>query len=630
MVVTMKKVSLVVQEKNRQSALKKLRQAGMMHIQRDAEASQAPKQFISERQFFEKALVSLPRSNSRPVDITLGRADSYAKAREIIEAKNRENESLGQLAQFSKDMAILKPWGEFAPADIKALAEGGVYLHLIDATPERHKQLIADPDIHFIPIRRKKKTVSGVAVVLHKPVDGLASGISIPEYGIVELRNRIVELKKGIAVIQHELLRLSQYRNAMNRTLIAIRQDIEFEEVKSSMLVDDILAGFTGFVPVDRVDELQTLAAGESWALMFCDPDSKELVPTLIKNSPVTRIIQPVFRMMGILPGYHEPDISLWFLIFLSIFVAIILGDGAYGLIILILSGIASIKLKKTTDTLRLINVFGITTLIWGAVTGTWFSSLALVRDTPLRHLVIPALATYQDELFPAGHLVRMVVFPSGALDATTMMMWISLLLGIVMIVIARIQNFVRQLPSLASIAQLGWLSIILALYWLIMDIVLQLEPLPFIMELTFPMIIGGLLVVLVLGGQKKGYSFGRGLLQGLKDLLTNLLNIVGAFGDIISFIRLFAVGLVGVALSQSFNAMAPKGGGLALIAAVVILVFGHSLNLMLNALSVLVHGVRLNILEFSGHLDMEWTGFAFNPFRLHVPEMESPETDKE
>ena len=362
---------------------------------------------------------------------------------------------------------------------------------------------------------------------------------------------------------------------------------------------------------------------------MLCDPNNDDQVPTLVKSPPVIRLIQPVFRMMGILPGYHEPDISFYFLSFLSIFVAMILGDAAYGLIILALSAIVFFKTKKMTDTIRLIAIFGLATLVWGTVTGTWFSSLALVRDTPLKNFVIPAIATYQEELFPE-YVVKMAVFPNDTLDATAMTMWISLFLGIVMISIARIQNFIRRLPSLAAIAQLGWLAIVIALYWLIMNIVLQLEPLAIIMDMAFPMIVGGLLVILVFGGQERGHSFGWGLIQGFKGLLTNLLNTIGAFGDIISFIRLFAVGLVGVALAQSFNAMAPKGGGFAVIAAIVVLVFGHSLNLMLNALSVLVHGVRLNILEFSGHLDMEWTGFDFEPFRLRIPETESPETNKE
>lgn len=115
-----------------------------------------------------------------------------------------------------------------------------------------------------------------------------------------------------------------------------------------------------------------------------------------------------------------------------------------------------------------------------------------------------------------------------------------------------------------------------------------------------------------------------------MKNLLPTLLNSIGAFGDIISFIRLFAVGLVGVALSQSFNAMAPRGDGVAIAAAVLILGIGHALNLVLSALSVLVHGVRLNVLEFSGHLDMEWAGIGFKPFSLHVPEVEISEANKE
>jgi V/A-type H+-transporting ATPase subunit I len=220
-----------------------------------------------------------------------------------------------------------------------------------------------------------------------------------------------------------------------------------------------------------------------------------------------------------------------------------------------------------------------------------------------------------------------MGVFPGDSLNSADMVKWISLLFGVVMLSIARIQSFIMKMPSLRALAQLGWLCIVLALYWLIMQLVLQLTPIPFIMDLILPVIIAGFALILVFGGQEKGRSFFSGIIQGLKDLLPTALSSIGAFGDIISFIRLFAVGLAGVALSQSFNSMAPKGGGFAIVAAILILTLGHALNLVLSALSVLVHGVRLNVLEFSGHLDMEWAGIGFEPFRLRVPESESPET---
>lgn len=631
MIVKMKKVSLVVQEKRRQSALKKLRRAGVMHIQREPETGAVPENLKGELGTLEKALAYTAqyRGKAKSPDTTLSRVEANAKAEEIIQVQEREILLLARLSQFAKDAEVLSPWGDFDPVDIRILLAKGIDIRLIKAGIETQERLRSDPHTDFFPVRRKKDVVFGVLVYCAVPEDGGETGIQLPEHGLSELRTLVDAAKGELVSVREELAALAAYSKAIQHAAAAVRQDIEFEEVRASLSAEAGLAGFTGFVPVDSAADLKALAARESWGLMLQDPELGDAVPTLVKNSAAVRIIQPVFSLMGIFPGYREPDISVWFLTFLSVFVAMILGDAAYGTIILLLTGAVFLKTRKSSDTLRLITIFGLTTLIWGAVTGTWFSSLALVRDTPLRHLVVPALATYQEELFP-GYAVRMKVFPNDALDATAMMMWISLLLGILMIVIARVQNFVRKLPSLAAIAQLGWLSIVLAMYWLIMSIVLQLSPLPFIMELTFPMIIGGLLTVLVFGGQEKGHSFWRGLLEGLKNLLPTLLNSIGAFGDIISYIRLFAVGLVGVALAQSFNAMAPRGGGFAVIAAAAILVFGHTLNIMLNALSVLVHGVRLNVLEFSGHLDMEWAGIGFDPFRLRVPEAESPETDKE
>jgi len=92
----------------------------------------------------------------------------------------------------------------------------------------------------------------------------------------------------------------------------------------------------------------------------------------------------------------------------------------------------------------------------------------------------------------------------------------------------------------------------------------------------------------------------------------------VNFFVDIISYVRLFAVGVATVAVMESFNGMAASigfGNVLTAVFAIVILIFGHSLNLVLCALAVLVHGVRLNTLEFSTHKGLSWSGFLFEPF---------------
>ncbi len=631
MIVTMKKVSIALQEKHRQSALKTLRRAGVMHIQQEPDAMAVPEDLLNELNKLNKAQGCIAQFKGRKSHhhTRLDRKEAHEKADEILRNKDREGELLKRLSQLNTDYELLKPWENFSPIDIRMLAAKGIDIRLIDSDIETRERLRMDTEAVFIPMRKKKSIVSGVLIYRQPPENGGEEGIHLPEYGLSELETMISAAKEDLVRVRQELRELGAFYPMMEQAIIAVQQDVEFEEIRSSLPVDEGLTGFTGFIPVHEVDNLKSLAAEKSWGLVMRDPHEDEVVPTLVKNSPLLRVIQPVFKLMGIFPGYHEPDISFWFLSFLSIFTAMILGDAGYGTVILILSLAVFLRIRKMTDTLRLVLVFGFTTLIWGTVTGTWFSSLSLVRDTALRNFVIPAIATYQDDLFP-GYVVRMRVFPDDSMNATTFTMWISLLLGLVMILIARMQNFIRRCPSLSAIAQLGWLSIVITMYWLIMNIVLQLSPLPIIMKLALPVILGGLLVILIFGEQKKGTSFMSGVLRGLKNLLPTLLNSIGAFGDIISFIRLFAVGLVGVALSQSFNAMAPRGEGVAIVAAVLILGIGHALNLVLSSLSVLVHGVRLNVLEFSGHLDMEWAGIGFKPFSLHVPEVEISEANKE
>ena len=111
--------------------------------------------------------------------------------------------------------------------------------------------------------------------------------------------------------------------------------------------------------------------------------------------------------------------------------------------------------------------------------------------------------------------------------------------------------------------------------------------------------------------------SIGKSILESCKNIVSVLLGVVNVFSDIVSYIRLWAVALAGGAISATVNEMAgPMIGHLAMfIFAILILTVGHGLNMILNVLSVIVHGVRLNTLEFSNHLGMSWTGFKYKPF---------------
>ena len=108
-----------------------------------------------------------------------------------------------------------------------------------------------------------------------------------------------------------------------------------------------------------------------------------------------------------------------------------------------------------------------------------------------------------------------------------------------------------------------------------------------------------------------------KSILESLVNIVSVLLGVVNVFSDIVSYIRLWAVGLAGAAISATVNELAGPlfGNFLFMILAIVLLVFGHGLNMILNVLSVIVHGIRLNTLEFSSHLNMSWSGHKFKPF---------------
>ena len=123
--------------------------------------------------------------------------------------------------------------------------------------------------------------------------------------------------------------------------------------------------------------------------------------------------------------------------------------------------------------------------------------------------------------------------------------------------------------------------------------------------------------MVVLFGSQEPGQSFGKGIKAGLGGAFTTFLDTISAFGNVMSYIRLFAVGMASLAIAQSFNGMAsPMLKGWAFPVGVIILLIGHGLNIIMGMLSVVVHGVRLNLLEFSGQLGMEWAGIPYEPFK--------------
>jgi V/A-type H+-transporting ATPase subunit I len=421
----------------------------------------------------------------------------------------------------------------------------------------------------------------------------------------------------------------------LEKELETLSAQIEFETASAGMQTlqdapaEATVSWLSGFIPADKLVALKQSAGENSWALVMDDPAPADRPPTLLRNGPVARIIQPLFTFLGTIPGYREFDISPSYLIFFSIFFAMILGDAAYGMVIMGIALAVGFSFKKKgaafPDIAKLLVFLASTTIVWGTITGSWFmighESLPLF----LTALILPPFNNTGPLMEFPLFLQRVFSLPAEVPVDEFKTHWsiqfLCFTIAVTQLTWARTKRIMRLLPSLSAVAQVGWFILMLGIYFLVLSMLLGVG-----FPAFAPWLLGTGIALILIFSEQKGGNFLVNIGKSCAGLFPLFLKTVSCFADIISYIRLFAVGLAGAMIGITFNQMAfPDDGlgyGLAfvlrLVVAVVLVVFGHGLNLALASLSVIVHGVRLNLLEYAGnHLEMEWSGYAYNPFAL-------------
>ncbi len=605
MIVPMAKVTVFTTRADQRRSLKLLRDIGVLHVSTGVCDTEEMAALLDERERLTRAMTALEQGGEAPKEEgPAGDAEADTIVEEILSFEESIENARGDIDRVEREIARLEPWGDFSPLKLAELEPAGVRLRLYQVSPDRAGEL---ESLRTIEIERTKSVVRVCAVLF--PDDSepeTLEAFPIPDESLSQLLERrtrtervIEEAKSGIAARKAHLPLLR------DRTAL-IDEQIEFTAVDNELEGDETIAWISGFAPQAESDRLRNSADENGWGIVLRKPSEGDNVPTKVQNPRPIGIIQPVFDMLGTVPGYRELDISFFFLLFFTLFFAMIIGDGGYGVILLALGLWATAKSRKKGGPgpgIVLLLVLSVATVVWGALTGNWFGYEGFARLPFLRDLVIPGIYTHS------------AVSPKN-------IQFFCFVIGTVHLSIARgwgVLRNLRQAPRLRALSELGMLSMVLGLYYLVLQLVLDptLYPMP---GYAVYMIGGGFISVLLFSNQEAGQNVFIGALKGLGGIITIALDSISAFSDIISYIRLYAVGLASFAIAQSFNDMAAgigAGGGIgSAVAAAVVLLLGHTLNLAMGALSVVVHGVRLNMLEFSGHLGMEWTGEAYAPFR--------------
>jgi V/A-type H+-transporting ATPase subunit I len=337
------------------------------------------------------------------------------------------------------------------------------------------------------------------------------------------------------------------------------------------------------------------------------------MVPTKLKNNRLAKLINPLTDFLEVTPGYHEIDISGWFLFFFVIFFGMIFSDAGYGALILVLAllGIVKTAKKGVPPIFKLLFLLGLSNFGWGVLTCSWFGIKAAELPDFFQNISLP--------------LVSNAVAARSARDSAIVqqnLMIFCFSLALFQLSIGHILAILHD-KSLRILAHVGSIAMLGGMYFIILSLIASNEArqIPMYTQAVY-VFAAGFVLNFVFAGYEG--SIGRSILESLKNIISVILGIANIFSDIMSYIRLWAVGLAGSAIADTVDTMAAQISGIAgpivvhfivFLLAALLLVFGHGLNLILNALSVLVHGVRLNTLEFSGHVGLTWAGTAYRPF---------------
>jgi V/A-type H+-transporting ATPase subunit I len=619
MIVKMNKVSIIVFDRFREQALKALRTLGLVHIDSRPASSEQLALLSEQKALLERSRFLLPEVAEKNKKKEKGRVwlagmatdedvDRCLEiAEEVVDLTENIRVTGERIDRLVREQQRLAMWGGYDPREIRELAEKGVYISLYELSPEQFRRLPEELD--WLVISQTKSYVRLAVISLGSKAEIEFEPVAIGQMGRAELDSLLDSSRKELQGLEYRLRHLAGERTRIDAVIQRLERKLEFEQVRVGMVGEEELSYLTGYIPEKRADALKKAASENGWALLIDEPEEDDRVPTLIENPRWIRIIRPMFSLMETTPGYREFDISFVFLLFFSLFFAMLIGDAGYGIVLFLLTLVARLAMpKRPGGVFSLLFVLSGATIVWGALSGTWFGVEALARHPVLSRIVIPQIASF------------------GVENSKTVM-FLCFLIGAVHLSIARLIKFFRNLPNLMAFSELGWLSILWGMFFVARYIVLQEELNP----LGIWLVGGGILLIVVFGEQKG--RFFKGVLLGFARLPLSLLDTISSFSDIVSYVRLFAVGLATVAVAANFNEMAASvglGGIPSGLISAFILFFGHTLNIIMGAMSVIVHGVRLNMLEFSGQLGMEWSGVPYKPFRETEADIPDGERRKE
>jgi len=442
-----------------------------------------------------------------------------------------------------------------------------------------------------------------------------------PQKSNVVLQNELMASKTLLKQLDGNMVTLAAGRNQLIQFKQNLGRHLLLNKALDGTYAKDELFALQAWVPKRQQQALELALANESCCFQFEEPLEGEEPPTLISYPCFIKPIQGLFDILNVLPGYRESDVSAFFMLFLPIFVAIIIGDAGYGLSIFLLGGVFYKKIAKIAGSAKasLVCVLGGVTSLYGILFGSYFG----YSPADLGKLITldAGASAVLSSLF-LMIIAKLAIFWNPDTEHfKILLMMISFVLGGSHLVFAHLIQFVKYFPSQQAWSEIGWATFIFGMFGVIWGLFLNPEVYPFIIgsnSILVCLALGAFLSICFSCPNRSWFSTRIPV-----GFVSCLLSWIGAFSDLVSYVRLMAVALSGFYIAATVNGLAQNAfdglghGVIGGIAFAVIFVMGHGFNVILALIAVLAHGVRLNMLEFSNNAGVQWSGVGYSPFVL-------------
>lgn len=523
----------------------------------------------------------------------------------VLETQDRIAEISAEIAAAKKEIAVRQPWGGFRSEDIHKLESQGLKLRFYSCMKKKF-----DPSWTEIqPLEVISETESKVFFVTVSPAQEEYSfpleAVPAPEGSVNEEEEKLALLQSKLEKEQQLLANLKSYsdeiRKAYNDSLS--RLDLYFAEAATEKAVDNYLTVLTGFAPTS--DDKRLCTSFDSMDIYYSHEAAtkEDNPPVKLKNNWFAKNFEVLTGMYGV-PAYDEFDPTPVLGPFFMLFFAMCMGDAGYGILLMLIALVLRLKMKDSSlgKMHRLIAFLGGMTFVVGIFLGTFFGMSILEASWAPAWLKGLCIDGWFPDAKIAGFPVQMVL---------------AVAIGVLHICLAMIIktiNFTKRFGFKKTVATWGWTTLIvggLVVVSLGMTEVLSAEA--FKWTIIALAVVSGLAI----------YVFntpGRNPLLNIGSGLWDTYNMVtGLLGDVLSYIRLYALGLAGGMLGNAFNIMGTMildipVPGVNWVFCIIILIFGHVLNLAMSCLGAFVHPLRLTFVEYFKNSGYEGSGAKYNP----------------